>query len=97
KTRPGHIRELQRNPGQIAEPDIFLSSGLGDAVAGEGAGRMLDRYRHALRSAIAQRRLEIDEALDDAAPRRFDRVDRANDVGHDVLAPVARVPVCSGA
>src|SRR5208283_2746111 len=66
---------------------------LGDAIAGEGAGRMLDRYWHALRPAVAQRRLEIDKAFDGGAACCVDDIDRADDIGCGVLPPVVRVLV----
>src|SRR5580704_6928600 len=81
EARSGNVGEPQRNPWEIADREISLSGSLGDAVTGERADRMLDRYRNPLATPVEPRGLKIYEPLNAHVPRRLDGIDRTLDVG----------------
>ena len=91
EARSGDVGEPQRDPSEIADREVSLSGGLRDPVAGEGAGRMLDRYRNPLRPPVAQRSLKIHKPLYAHVLRRLDGIDRARDVGRHIFSPIVRI------
>jgi hypothetical protein len=54
---------------------------------------MIDGYRNALGSPVAQRGLKIYKLLDAHAPRRLDGVDGTSNIGSHIFSPIVRIIV----
>jgi hypothetical protein len=93
EARSGNVGKPQRDPWEIADREVSLSGSLGYSVAGEGACRMIDRYRNVLGPPVAQRGLKVDKPADTHVPRRLDGVDRTRDVGRHIFSPIVRILV----